>query len=513
MTVSDIESLKDEWAKKICGYINERFEKKHEDLLSRKEKKPDDDPKQAILIQLKYVLSKNGVDQELIDEIVGRKNSGENKTSPLLFKEKQCKDLMCLGHGISNVSTVRNYYEERLNSLAKTHDPRSWLDDVTPKADGVTFSTHVPKITHANIKGVPSFFIKHCNSRFDQISTSSLKQAPVDSAITNAALSPIASLLRLRVNNIELKDYIKNNDSTPFKNIEKQEGQADFWTKNLSQVFESKFNGSHSLLKQIYFPYLNNGETSYHLLCNIKSSSMAHYLYEYINSVKDGSGSADFPRKKVSFPKVNSLFVTSGMKAHTNVSPLNKERRGEIKLLSAEPPDWITRFKPPTHQKSWFYKGIPYSTIQNDIEFLRRFLLRNEKLALSTRNPEKRKWLIRWGQSLTDTVLFYAQQIQALPPGWSASDDVNLKVSQQYFLDPFRDDGSFREARKASDWQSDVSKDFASWLNDKLKGKDKLFTPQREHSRLWELLMKNALRELSPIFDMGDEVDHKEEKA
>jgi CRISPR-associated protein Csy1 len=489
--------LTEAWATEINKYIKERLDKKHEDILAKKDpKKAESDPKQAILIRLKYELEKNGVEKETIASVLGRKNQGAEKIPSLLFKLEQYQQLLELGSDFMGVREIQALYNEKITQLSNEHAPDVWLDDFSPKANGVTFSTNVPKLTHPSIKNVPSFFAKDGKNRADVVCTSSLKQVDIDSAISNAANTPIVSLLNLKVNDCELKDFIQQKNGTPFKALEKRVGQAESWVNDLSQVFLAQSTASHILLKQVYFPVGAKNHGEYHLLCNVNSSSLTHFIYHKINSTKDAHKDI-FQVSRVIYPNVNKIFVTSSTKSHSNVSPLNNSRRGECKLFCCAPPTWAAQTKPPIDQKSWFYRGIPYPAVKTNIDYLRDFLLRNEKLSLSTRNPKKRKWLTKWGQSLIDTVLFYAQQIQMLPAGWTVTDDIKLKLSQQYFLDPYRDDDIFQTARKSSNWQVEISRDFAVWLNGKLIGKDKQFTPQAEHTKLWVLLMNNALRALN----------------
>lgn len=90
--------------------------------------------------------------------------------------------------------------------------------------------------------------------------------------------------------------------------------------------------------------------------------------------------------------------------------------------------------------------------------------------------------------------MIYAASIQNLPAGWSRAENIRLKREHQYFLDPYRDDEKFQMLREATDWQSVICGDFANWLNGRLKGKDKQFTPQPEHTRMWKELMKKELK-------------------
>ncbi|NAW69751.1 type I-F CRISPR-associated protein Csy1, partial [Vibrio sp. V28_P6S34P95] len=276
--------------------------------------------------------------------------------------------------------------------------------------------------------------------------------------------------------------------------------ELSYWLESYQAILNKKLRAD-ILQKQLYFPLAQN----YHLLALLQPSSLIQKLYERCfdqevrkkqdQFTKSRNASKFIPGVQQSFVGVSKLLITQSQ--HQNATVFNGKRGGIQRLFNTQPPTWVVQIKPPINQKSWFYNGIPNSVVKTDVDYLRDFLLRNERLSLSTRNPQKRKWLIKWGQSLTDTVLFYAQQIQLLPEGWSGVESIKLKLSQQYFLDPYRDDEAFQTARKTTDWQSEVSKDFAKWVNGKLIGKDKRFTPQPEHTKLWALLMSNALRDIT----------------
>ena len=122
---------------------------------------------------------------------------------------------------------------------------------------------------------------------------------------------------------------------------------------------------------------------------------------------------------------------------------------------------------------------------------------------MSTRSPERRKWINRWGSSIVDDVLFQAATIQTLPAGWSDNPKIKLKEEQQFFLDPYRVDEAFQAKCQSTDWQKVVCKDFARWLNRQLSGTDKKFTPQDEHTKLWMSLMEVELREWSEYFNVA----------
>ena len=376
-----------------------------------------------------------------------------------------------------------------------------WISRSVEISEGVLPATHCAKLTHSSSSG-SSILDESRNSRTDYISTASLQEKIIDGTYPNATLSKQVKFLMLEHKGCYLFEEIQKGNSSVFSNFSENDNELNYWLESYQTVLNEKPK-TDILLKQLYFPVAD----SYHLLTLLQSSSLSQCLHKHCFDKEARKKQVKFtnarkskkfiPDGHQSLIGVSKLLITQSQ--HQNATVLNGKRGGIQRLFNTLPPTWTSQTNPPINQKSWFYRGIPNLAVKTDIDYLRDFLLRNEKLSLSTRNPQKRKWLIKWGQSLTDAVLFYAQQIQMLPEGWTKKQGIKLKLSQQYFLDPCRNDEVFQTARKSANWQAEVSKDFANWLNSKLVGKDKLFTPQAEHTKLWTLLMSNALRELTPV--------------
>ena len=104
--------------------------------------------------------------------------------------------------------------------------------------------------------------------------------------------------------------------------------------------------------------------------------------------------------------------------------------------------------------------------------------------------------------SIVDDVLAYAATIQHMQAGWSATEDIKLKYEHQLFLDPYRHDEAFQALRKTNDWQSVICADFARWLNYTLSGKDKQFSPQQVHTKMWTNMMEDALRDYDELIQI-----------
>lgn len=489
------------WEEVIVDFLLQRENRKVVDLLSKKDsKKSDDDEKQAIIFQVVSALSKDAsVDKKVVDIVLSQKNSGKNKVIPIIFLQNRYEELVSLSTSES-VKKVKKNYNTRLNEIKNFHVPQIWFDYYSSKSSGVSFSTHVAKITHSSIKAA-SFFVGYDDDHHQGLlTTDAISKPVVDDAIDNAALTPIASFLKLDMGGIMLGDCLFKGNAKPLSTFTESIEQLESWRVGFSEVFSTQDISSHTLLKQVYFP-VEKIRNKYHILNVIQSSSLAHELF--LELTKKVEVTKKYSSREMNYyPNKAKLSLTASKKAHTNVSPLHAKRDGKIYLLSNQPPTWQSHLKPPIYKKSLFEESFFYQKSKEDINYLREFLLRFDRIDLSINNPERRKWIDGWLANIIDELLFYMGSMQSLPSGWSSSDDIKLKPAHQYLLDPYRKDVTFQAKRNAIDWQSIVCEDFAHWLNRRLIGRDKQFTPQPEHRRMWVSLLEKPLREHSEQLQM-----------
>lgn len=533
------------WEETINSFLLNRINKKHEELLIKKDKKKPLE-KQGIIFQIQDILIKKFENDNrhlvklqklkftsnfkvltlrdfqyhwiefskrynVYKEIINRKNSGANKQEVLKFQERKFFDLIKFST-INNqdIEHLINQYENELERLKNDYSPENWITDKASRAYKVQFSTNVAKLTHPSIKGATSFFVKYAKEKIIYLSSSSLKNPSLDDSVDNAADTPIVNFLKLSVKNKQIADYIKNKDFYPFNWITNDTNTLNLWVEQFAKSFQLKDMSSHVLSKQVYFP-INEKNQEYHILSNVKSSSLAHAIYTKITKYSNVSEMKYTNETAIKYPLRAKIAVTASTKAHSNVSPLNKERDGFLHLLCSQPPIWQSKIKAPIYNKSLFY-AIPYhSYIQENIDYLRDFLLRFETLNLSIKDPKKIKHLNRWVENIIDEVFSYIATIQNLEAGWSNADDIKLKKEHQVILDIYRDEEEFQVYFHSNEWQDEVCKDFTEWLNKKLIGKDKKFTPQKEHTKLWKDLIKTELREFADdlAFDIQKKLEEK----
>lgn len=510
-----MDNLAAAYKNEICRFIKAREEQKLSDLLSKKDpKKSKNDDKQAINIQLEYHLSNNpDISKDDINAIVGLKNSGKEKIPSLVFVSNQFQALVALNPQLQAISSVIERYENQAKKIKAEHQPTAWLETYGGFAHGVSFATHVAKLTHSSINSASSFYILSKPS-FEQdqcyLLTESLVNPVIDNAIDNASYSPVATLLTLEVEGKTIASYLAKQDSTPFKELADNQQQLENWVAQFSSVLKTDRLASHSLAKQIYFP-INVKKPEYHLLCNVQSSTLAQGIHLAIANASDDKLYKLKEKHKFSndyskwYPNKAKLALTSS-DAAKNVSPLHSKRSGKITLLSAQPPSWEFQLKPPVNHKTLFDEHSIYWQAQADIKYLKDFLTRFERIELSIKHPKRQKWLEDWGNNIIDEVFYYVSNIHQLPAGWTSNINTKLKSEHQYLLDPYRNDNNFQSSRLLTNWQSVICNDFARWLNRILAGKDKQFTPQDLHTRLWHKLFETALREFNDTI----EVDRKD---
>lgn len=486
----------------IKTFILNKQIKKEELLLTTQLVKEGDGGLNKLLI--KSIEDSKKYSNENLKKITGLKQHKEEE--PLDFHKKKHVALVLLAKTLSiDISNHQQNYCEQKQKILKDHQFATWLDNKCQYAEGVSVATHVAKLTHSSNKA-SCFFDQIQESAAGYLSTSSIHNPDVDGAYANAKYAPLALLLLVECGGRFFYEDIIKGRFGGLEGFEEDSEQLEIWKRQLQKVMDKPEKKTDALSKQIYFPVNQQPSKSkdWHLLSVLASSALAQDIF-------NKTGSKDFKDKNrklrdkcrsksiysaeqiIDFPNKATLMVTQS--SHQNTSILNGKRSGRLFLLAAQPPTWQNQLKPPIYTKSWFDHGVPFHAINEDIQYLSSFLLRFEQLNLSTKGPIKRGWLITWGETILSNVLFYAASIQNLTAGWSSTSGIKLKLEQQYFLDPYRTDIAFQNAKAASDWQNVVASDFAQWLNKKIHGANKQFTPQAEHTKLWKELVIIQLRE------------------
>lgn len=358
--------------------------------------------------------------------------------------------------------------------LEENLQPTNWLTDAAKRAKQISIATHALKFTHTDAKGSSicnmSYYGDHVwNNSY--LNTATLRTIPTD-IVGNAAALDVAKLLQIEHEGESLIAFISRGDSSPLRPFATSEIQLSEWMNGFLQVLQPKVLSSHTLAKQIYFPI---NDTEYHLLSPLFASSLAQAFFNRIHHNRY-SESAKKARKAKRENKFSTEIITHypdlmvqtfGGTKPQNVSQLNSVRGGKTYLFNCAPPTWNSNIKAP--RKDFINKYFD-PLVKTQIKDLKNFLL---SMNYKNRNKNKANRDQRFDhvEELINSLLFYAAQIQDLPPGWSAFS--TLPENQQLWLDPGRAeiDEEFKKKFKKMEWMEEITKEFARWLNQKLRHK------------------------------------------
>lgn len=439
-------------------------------------------------------------------------NSKKNNKSQLSidFLREKLNEIMLLEQKPEDLdfTLLNDAYKEKCDDIDNKYEARGWITKAAKDATSVSFATHVAKLTHSKIDS-PSIYDSIVSYKNDVLTTASLVKKEVDGAVAGNQFAPVFQFLELELNNCKLASEFTSINSKALAFFAKDDKELADWNADFKKMLIDDIPMTHPLAKQVYFPTVLNKENesdSYHLLCHLKSSSLAHAIYTRIYD--DNQKATRNLRSKSKYSEQAAISFIANAKIcvtasnHSNASQLNGKRGGRLHLFSTQPPTWESQLKPPLYKKSLF-DVFSHPSIKPEVDYLRDYLLRFERIELSIKNPQRLQWIEKWVMNIIDELLNFAASIHILPAGWSVEEGCKLKPEHQYFLDPYRDDDSFQALRKRCDWQSVVCSDFSRWLNRRLAGKDKKFTPQSEHTRLWTLLLEKPLMEYIEVIEIG----------
>ncbi|RWR00503.1 CRISPR-associated protein [[Pantoea] beijingensis] len=386
--------------------------------------------------------------------------------------------------------------------LEDRYTPGNWLTDAANRAGQISLVTHAAKYTHGDSKS--SSVYSQITNNEGYVSTASLRNTVVD-AVGNAAMLDVAKLLQMEHDGDSLLACLQRKDYRVLEALAEDPQQLEQWITGFNQALTPHQPASHKLAKQVYFP-VGDG---YHLLSPLFSSALAQALYQRIIDARfsEGSKAARQARRDgewcaepvVYFPA--TAIMNFGGTNSQNISLLNSRRGGRVFLLSAQPPLWKGREKPPLGMKTLFGHRGPFDHLaRNVISQLSHLLTRQEN------NHHIRTQRDRYIDELIDLLFTVAADIQREAwCGWTKDPHCQLKAIQRLWLDPWRskEDVQFRAERDKDEWKNVVADDFALWLNGHLNMSG-LDVGQSERSE-WKMrpLFKQRLREMDAMIKEG----------
>jgi len=454
-------------------------------------------------IELKSVLTKKiSKIKRLLHKTIkedGFKSACSDILEERLEKDNENKTRKILASLAASYLDIAEKVHATKQQALEKYEINQWLDDKAKQAGGVVLDvTHISKLTHSSAKG-SNIKVNIFESTSDKpilVTTNCASKLPMDFAYATAKYAPVAEFLQLDCDG-ELLGKLICEDQTILKPFAKDETQLMQWQEQFSLAFNEKRKSTHEFLKQVYFSV----DSNYHLLTPLVSSSMAQIIYDRVWQTRKENMTARKARNKGLFSnQVDVLFHKTAILKITqtnpqNVSHLNGKRRGQLTLLPAVPPQWKKQLKPPTKIKTIFNRELGYQA-KEPLEKLKKLLLAIKFNELSV-NLHRKQLISELITETADVVFDHVAQIHGLKQdaGWSL--ESRLPTNQQYWLDPFRNDEDWQISRADVDWQTDISNDFAKWVNNQLKHpKLTLGIAQERH---WRKLFIPLLREFNAI--------------
>lgn len=395
------------------------------------------------------------------------------------------------------VQLEQKLLEKRAELISQYH-PQNWLTEAAKRAGQISMVTHAPKYTHSDTRGMGVYLrpedVAAPADTNAYLHSQSIRELAPD-VVGNAAALDVARLLQQETQGQLLLTEVAAGESAALKDMARDEEQYQTWLQGLKNALQDKELKSGQLSKQLYFPV----ESGYHLISPLYATSLSQKLYDKLTDsfFSESAKSIREARKKgrycaddlIRFP--NIAIQSFGGTKPQNISQLNTSRYGRGYLMSSQPPTWDTKTSIPSGGKHSFWRQYDRRAWRT-ARILRDYLERIAKRSSTVGRRDRRAALV---DELVDTLLICAAEIQQLrgQRGWSAATE--LSFSEQLWLDPYRSelDLEFKLQREKNDWQSDIARQFSTWLNSRLSYKSELNGFSDAEFQEWNKLLEKKL--------------------
>lgn len=230
-------------------------------------------------------------------------------------------------------------YAKKCDDIANKYASNSWISKAAHDASSVSFATHVAKLTHSKIDS-PSLYDGVASAKINILTTASLADKAIDGAVAGNQFAPVFQFLELALKGNKLAAEFANDINKALEPFAENSEELAIWNTNFKKALSGDRPSSHSLAKQVYFPVeLENtvNPNAYHLLCHMKSSSLAHAVYH--NLFDERQKEPKELRNKAKYSGIPTLsFINSARLSvtasnHSNASQLNGKRGGKLHLF------------------------------------------------------------------------------------------------------------------------------------------------------------------------------------
>lgn len=389
---------------------------------------------------------------------------------------------------------------EHLSKIYSDHEIVSWVNYIADNASKVSLNvSHVAKLTHSSNKAINLVDSIQQQKYTYLLTTQTAKIKELDSAYTDASYAPVAEFLSFSVENTQknLGQFLAESEIY-FGKISNDVEVRKNWQTKIAEAFIAKKLTSHVLAKQIYIPI---GQDQYHVISPVKSSALAHKVYNCITSSRSKDNCINLARKQnqphdgiyIRFAKPAFLSVTKSN--HQNASKLNGTRRGGLLFFQALPPQWKTNFLPPKNLKQFLArcKTSTCSEVFKEIKDL-LYILKKENLTI---NLNRRNILGEKIASIADEVIHQILFIeQSYTTGWSENSDLEPYV--RAFLDPIQQlDISQVEYKHHVD---EFTEQVARWISQNISDKHE----SRHLKAIWFSCLQPIFKEFYEVLQVSE---------
>lgn len=378
--------------------------------------------------------------------------------------------------------------EQALTKIKENFKKDVYLPYLKKIAPQLTFCTHTSKGIHSDSKGDNITFINNKALPIHIVGTHSINSRNID-ATGNAAALPFAAFVYFELDdNTTIGDLILTDNQNFISSLSTDKQTALEYQKTFKTVLQNHNDTpvSHERNKQILWPIHSElattiDEIEYKVLVPLYPSVLAYENFLRINELRysDENRQARDNRFKTTGEQKEyvSLFdlatLSLGGTKPQNISMLTSRQRGQNYLLSSTPPLLQRSYK--IHLSKYAQsildsKGLQYRC-QNQLKTIFE-VVKSKKNNVALRNARAAAI-----DGILHLLFSFARTIQnEWQAGWSIEYS-NLKMSQKYWLDPYRadlaDEQDFKEGRESEDWHQEIIQHFANWLVGLLKSEFK----------------------------------------
>lgn len=381
----------------------------------------------------------------------------------------------------------------------EAHQPENWLADAARRVKQIQQATHILKFTHPSAKGTNLNSQGNPSADPLELATHSLGKDFAVDVVGNAAALDVYKFLSITVDGRNLLERAINKELALIQALSDDESIAKEWVQAFADFAQStERTASHTLAKQVYWPI----DDGYHMLAPLFSSPLSQALRQRVfdDRFSDAAKAARQAQRTGQYTPhgyreyPNLAIQTFGGSKPQNISQLNSERRGENLLLASLPPHWESpALRPPLRVETIFQSYYPYRReVRRLTSVLKNYLRSMAKRRSTMHIRYTRASLV---SELVDELLNMTAELhRALEPGWSAQPACRLRLAEQRWLDPQRlfMDEDFAARLAGQNWEDEICRGFANWLNGALRTDKTLFG--EDESREWESALKQEIK-------------------